>query len=138
MRKLFTAVFVLLTMTLMGQEKKESSAVVENNPLVLENNNGKKILVLPTDLDGKHTWTLAKDACKNLSASGYDDWYLPSRKELTLLFERKDDIGNLKHELYWSSDDYTHGYAWLMYMHTGKIYAHEYNDPAYVRCIRKD
>ena len=115
----------------MGQEKKES-------PFVLADKNGAKYMVLPNDLDGKYTWAQAKLACESLSVSGYDDWYLPSREELILLFEKKDDIGNLKHELYWSSDDYTHGYAWLMYMHTGKIYAHEYNDPAYVRCVRKD
>ena len=45
--------------------------------------------------------------CDNLKSGGYEDWYLPSRGELNLMFVylKEAGIGGLKDDWYWSSSD---------------------------------
>lgn len=47
---------------------------------------------------------------KNYNGEGYNDWYLPSRYELNLLFKNKDIIGGINISMdsnkYWSSTEY--------------------------------
>jgi len=39
---------------------------------------------------GKGTWLEAKNTCAELNRGGFNDWYLPSKKELVMLLEPKD------------------------------------------------
>lgn len=41
--------------------------------------------------------------CYRLSLNGYHDWYLPSFRELELMYEERDIIGGFGNECYWSS-----------------------------------
>jgi hypothetical protein len=41
--------------------------------------------------------------CYNLSLNGYHDWYLPSFRELELMYEERAIIGGFGNECYWSS-----------------------------------
>ncbi|MBE0641712.1 MAG: DUF1566 domain-containing protein, partial [Bacteroidales bacterium] len=41
--------------------------------------------------------------CYNLVLNGFDDWYLPSREELNMLYIARDQVGNFKNSFYWSS-----------------------------------
>lgn len=54
------------------------------------------------------------DACKYSRMGGYDDWRLPSREELTAMYESREIIGDFCNQpdndksYYWSSDFYNH------------------------------
>lgn len=54
------------------------------------------------------------DACKYSRMGGYDDWRLPSREELTAMYENREIIGGFCNQpdsdesYYWSSDFYHH------------------------------
>jgi hypothetical protein len=61
-------------------------------------------------------------ACLNLVYGGYDDWYLPSRDELTILYQNRIAIGGFRtstfgggFEYYWSSTEYLNqgSFAWV-------------------------
>lgn len=41
--------------------------------------------------------------CYSLSLNGYHDWFLPSFRELSLMYEERDIIGGFGNEYYWSS-----------------------------------
>jgi len=43
----------------------------------------------------------------NFSAFGYDDWYLPAVKELNVLYNYKNQIGNFSYSYYISSTEYS-------------------------------
>lgn len=54
--------------------------------------------------------------CKDLELNGYDDWFLPSKDELNLLFINKDAIGGFNTEdyiFYWTSSVRNRSEAWV-------------------------
>jgi hypothetical protein len=51
----------------------------------------------------------AANACYNLVANGYDDWFLPSYGELEKLYLNRNLIGGFQDGPYWSSSEY---YIW--------------------------
>ena len=56
------------------------------------------LVVYDNDL-GKMKWKDALKACENLG----NGWRLPTKEELTLLFENKEIVGNFGDRTYWSS-----------------------------------
>ena len=75
------------------------------------------LLAAEKDLDSKYTWEEAKKACKNYSVTvdgvTYDDWFLPSKDTLAMLYLNKSAIGSFSPGFYWSSsDDYSQEKAW--------------------------
>lgn len=59
------------------------------------------------DLGGM-TWSQANEACENLVAYGYDDWYLPNKEEALAVAEKTNVLDT---ELsYWTSKEYATGY----------------------------
>ncbi|MCH7414939.1 DUF1566 domain-containing protein [Belliella sp. R4-6] len=47
--------------------------------------------------------------CSELSVGGFEDWYLPSKDELEIMFQNRGHIGNMRngvYEPYWSSSQY--------------------------------
>lgn len=49
----------------------------------------------------------------------YDDWYLPSKYELNLLYLQKTAIGGFAGAYYWSSSEFIYMYAYLQYFGSG-------------------
>lgn len=47
----------------------------------------------------------AASVCDHLSMNGFDDWYLPSKDELNLLYQQKQSVGGFTNGFYWSSSD---------------------------------
>jgi hypothetical protein len=92
-------------------------------------------------------WDNAIAHCDGLTYGGYDDWRLPTRKELATLsnygrYEPAIDIdafpGTLASTGYWSFSLY--GYstdeAWSVYFDYGDLKGHNKTDNDYARCVR--
>ena len=62
---------------------------------------------------GSQFESYAAEVCNNLELNGYNDWFLPSKEELKILFENRDAIGGfVSGELYWSSSQVDKFDAW--------------------------
>ena len=48
-------------------------------------------------------WNDAKSLCENSRVAGYSDWRLPTKDELTMIYNVRSEIPNLKSGKYWSS-----------------------------------
>jgi len=48
---------------------------------------------------------IAARLCDTLTLNGYTDWYLPSQDELNQMYLQKAVIGNMRHDIYWSSTE---------------------------------
>ena len=68
----------------------------------------------------------------------YDDWFLPSKDELALLYTNlaEEDLGNFEKSAYWSSSEYNGGNSWLQYFYSGYQYCYIGANKHYVRPIR--
>ena len=74
-------------------------------------------------------------ACKNYRNNGKADWYLPSKEELRLMYQKKDGIGGFDHALkyYWSSSQHFTLYAWLQRFSDGGQY---FSSKYFTGCVR--
>lgn len=118
-----------------------------NSQIPTINFNGEKIYVFPNDLSGgSYHAEQAKNACNSLNRLGYDDWYLPSKDELNILYLNKENIGGFTYGWYWSSTSTTDGRRYWGQSFEDGIQETEYKGTTYnihkgnikVRCIRKD
>ena len=64
-------------------------------------------------------WRTAMEACANLG----DGWGLPTKDELNVLYENKDEIGGFSPRTYWSSTTAPHmkKFAWTQHFQTGRL-----------------
>jgi len=94
----------------------------------------------------KKKWKNAKKYCKNLSLSGYSDWYLPNYDELLSIvdYDRYDPaiMPSFKNvntsDNYWSSSVVVSStkYAWIVYFKDGRTNRNGKTYENYVRCVR--
>lgn len=103
----------------------------------LDNNAEHGLIAAKKDL-GEFLWVGAKQKCEELKLNGYDDWYIPSKDELNLIFERKDKIGGfVSRRRYWDITSVSHPSHWPDYWCAGD--SDDYNAKGhtyYVRPIR--
>ena len=88
----------------------------------------------------------AKTYCSNLILGGYDDWYLPSRKELVSIVDYgsynpalNSTFKNFTSSHYWSSTTFARYSSSVWNVHFGNGYLNRYHIEApefYVRCVR--
>ena len=64
---------------------------------------------------GHMNWHEAKIACKKLGTG----WRLPTKDELDMLYENREEIGGFANLYYWSSTEYDNGTAWGQYFDDG-------------------
>jgi hypothetical protein len=93
-----------------------------------------------TIVSSQGSGSYAAKICYDLSLGGYSDWYLPSKVELTKLFQNRAAIGGLPGANYWSSTEYASspaGNAWFYYT-LGNGYPNYANksNSYYVRAVR--
>jgi len=98
-------------------------------------------------------WNGAKDYCQSLNFSGFNNWYLPTIKELETLIDIrkynpaiKDGFKNVATSNYWSSSlsvspsisssDSDYDAAWYVDFYYGDSSYNDKTDERYVRCVR--
>ena len=66
----------------------------------------------------------AASVCRDLNLNGYNDWYLPSRDDLSLMYQNvhTQNLGNFSYQFYWSSSQSYTGSAWALHFGTGNFY----------------
>ncbi len=79
--------------------------------------------------------------CDRIVYGGYDDWFLPSRQELNLLYANKDNLNGVymvnQGQAHWSSTEYGRDHAWSEWMSDGYQAGDIKNVALQVRCMRK-
>jgi hypothetical protein len=88
---------------------------------------------------GGYTWADAIKAAKAYRGGGKDDWYLPSRSELNLLYENLHKSGKLNmgnNDEYWSSSEISNNDAWVQRFSDGAQGGFTKGDTFSVRAVR--
>ena len=89
--------------------------------------------VYPECLRTKYSFKEATDACKLLG----EGWRLPTRVELLLMYENKDEIKGFANNYYWSSTEYGNLNAWGQnFTNGGQDYLLNKFTNYYVRAVR--
>ena len=86
----------------------------------------------------------AASICANLSLDGYEDWFLPSAKELNEMYQRigqgasgaNQNIGGFTGSFYWSSSESGDSEAWNLFFFVGGLFKDNKNGPNRVRAVR--
>jgi hypothetical protein len=76
--------------------------------------------------------------CDSLVLNGYNDWFLPSRDELNLVYLqiKETTIGGFSAYGYWSSSENGNVSAWFQSLSSGSILSSNKNFKYYVRAVR--
>jgi hypothetical protein len=71
----------------------------------------------------------AAQLCDSLSINGYNDWHLPSKEELNLMYKnlKQKNWSGFSNDWYWSSSQYNSEYSQAQRFGDGSQYTHDYN-----------
>lgn len=89
-----------------------------------------------TSIDTKTPAPTAARLCLESNYNGYNDWYLPTKDELNLLYNNKNIIGGFANYDYWSSTEISYGKAWMQNTYTGLKYSYSTGFRYGVRAVR--
>jgi hypothetical protein len=80
----------------------------------------------------------AASICDKLIINGYDDWFLPSKEELYLLYQQKTagKLNGLSDDFYWSSTEASESGAWSQSFSNGANSSADKQGSYTVRAIR--
>lgn len=93
----------------------------------------------------KMTWYEASQYCKDLKIGNYDDWRLPTVRELlTLVDYRREDPASISQIRYVHPGDYWTSVtdvsdssdAWLVFFEHGEVDNYDKSHKRYLRCVR--
>jgi hypothetical protein len=84
----------------------------------LDGNGGGKVCA-KSHTESAGEWDEAINFATDLVDSGFDDWYLPTRNELELVYNQIADLGNFQPSYYWSSSEYSSNTAWSVGFNDG-------------------
>jgi hypothetical protein len=100
----------------------------------VEGNTGMEV----SRLLGDYNWSQAVAAARNYRGGGFGDWHLPTRSELSLIYENLQKEGgvNLGSAWYWSSSELSGNYAWYQNFGDGRQGTYDKNNAHSVRAVR--
>jgi len=98
-KKLLFLPFIFMSCSMMAQTSTETIG----KPVVIG-----KLEVAQFDFPKKMNWKDAKKACADLGKG----WSLPTREELGILYEHRNEIGGFSTSYYWSSTETNDTNAW--------------------------
>ncbi len=99
-------------------------------------------VIVAITLSSQGGYHAAARYCHKLVYGGYDDWHLPNRYELNLMYTNRSALPGLNQSsvsgYYWSSTEYHYsGSAWLQRFSDGfQTYSNK-DDSRHVRCVRR-
>ena len=99
--------------------------------ILLEGRKSINGLEVSDDL-GMMNWHEAKIACKTLRKG----WRLPTKDELSMLYENKEEIGGFANYFYWSSTEFASSNAWGQGFGSGFQDFNNKDLTYYVRAVR--
>jgi hypothetical protein len=79
---------------------------------------------------------LCDDYSVNVNGVTYDDWYLPSRNELQILYDNKASLGGFVNYEYWSSSEVSIGGAYAIDFTDGSTTTQVKTLQRYIRPVR--
>jgi hypothetical protein len=104
----------------------------------------KPMYTTPADAPDLISWSDAKDYCGALQSFGHNDWRVPGKKELHLLYEnrKKEALNETFKEIgdsagwYWSSSESDGGQAWVQNFGKGTQNQDYQDNRSSLRCVR--
>jgi hypothetical protein len=106
----------------------------------IDEKNNVGIIVAPYDLarGGKVSWDEAKSLCETFVNENYDDWALPSKAAMELIYTNlaKAKYGDFASGVYWTSSESGYSHAWGKSFSSGGSYDFDKTSQQYVRAIR--
>ncbi len=95
-----------------------------------------KTVMISTTLGSGNAAQLCNDYSAVVNGEYYDDWYLPSTAELSLLYGQQAVVGNFSSSDYWGSTESDTTYAYVIYFGNGNILGVLKTNTVHVRCVR--
>ena len=80
--------------------------------------------------------TYAARICYDLVLGGYDDWFLPSKDELNLMYGQMGGIEEFASDIDWSSSENNSSAAWMQYFSSGDQDGYNKLNMIHVRAVR--
>ena len=110
---------------------RQSSNLTITKHILLE---GKKSIngLEVSDNLGLMSWHEAIVACKSLGPG----WRLPTKDELNMFYENKEEIGGFANFFYWSSTEFDNFSAWFQFFFNGSQGTNGKGGTLYVRAVR--
>ncbi len=103
-----------------------------NRHLILEDRKTINGLEVSDNL-GIMNWFEAVELCKSFGKG----WRLPTKDELNMFYENKEEVcGFFVHNYYWSSTEFDNYSAWYFNFFSGTTYNFNKNFTNYVRAVR--
>jgi hypothetical protein len=86
----------------------------------------------------KTTEVYSAKLCDDYTEGTYEDWFLPSKEELFLLYDnlKKNGRGDFSDSLYWSSSEYNAEHTWSQNFSDGNHYLKNRSNEYRVRPVR--